>query len=514
VALQSVTKGGSVSQLFDSRAAVHEKLGDLKAALEDARRVIDFAPHQWQGYARCARLFLRMKKPERANKMVDYALERVKPGDTARKETLLALKQEVIDFAAAIKRHISRTSYHFGNIPVEISHEIFSLIIDSDHTLVLTVIGVCNAWRSVALASPSLWSTLVLTKKRPAKKAKLWIQRSGGQILDLKFVEGCLSDPNLRQSFRGFRWETLRTLDTQVDIADIVAPIGDKISQLNQLRISDAGSARNLLELLHKTRTRNLDIRGEHLHFDGVRRILSDCRTLSFHASAQFNVSDIIHTISENPNLTAFSMSIVGHPLMDITPSQLAEIALELPSLQQLDLRSSHWLLTLFCRATMPSLVNLSLSGLKGIGDQLADFLIRHPTTTLTDLKISRCFASDLQLTSLLRASPQLRTIVIEDIPNVNEVVEFLATRPPNSVLGPPCPLLEKLDLTSCASLTSSPIVRLVKERATNEDAVTLGTLLIDYCPLIEPEVRDWLNRNVPSFSCIYTRKKDVRWKR
>jgi hypothetical protein len=65
-----------------------------------------------------------MKKPEPATKMVDHALERVKPGDTARKETLLllALKQEVVDFAAAIKRPISRISYHFGNIPVEILH--------------------------------------------------------------------------------------------------------------------------------------------------------------------------------------------------------------------------------------------------------------------------------------------------------------------------------------------------------------------------------------------------------
>jgi hypothetical protein len=45
-----------------------------------------------------------MKKPERATKMVDYALERV-TGDTPRKETLLALKQEVVAFAPA-KRQI------------------------------------------------------------------------------------------------------------------------------------------------------------------------------------------------------------------------------------------------------------------------------------------------------------------------------------------------------------------------------------------------------------------------
>ena len=512
--LQSVTKGGFASQLFDSRAAVHEKLGDLKAALEDARKVVDSAPHQWQGYARCARLFLRMKKPERAAKMVDYALERVKPSDTARRETLHALKQEVVDFAAAVKRHISRTSHHFGNIPVEISHEIFSLLVDLDHTLVLTVASVCNAWRSVTLASPSLWSTLVLTKKRPAKKARLWIKRSGGRILELKFIEGCLSDPKLYQSFDGLQWEALCTLDTQVDITDIIAPVGDRISELDQLRITNAGSTRALFDALQEVRTRNLDVRGERLQFHKIRRILSDCRTLSFHASAQFDVSDIIHTVSENQNLTVLSMSIAGQHHVDITPTQLAEMTPELPNLRQLDLESNSWLLSLLCCATMPSLVSLSLSRLQGIGDQLGNFLTHHPTTSLTELTISRCTISDLQLISLLQTSPRLRAVVIQGIPNINSVVEFLTVARPGLSPGPPCPLLEKLDLTSCAPLTSGPIVRLIKERATNEEVVTIDTLFIDYCPLIEPEVRDWLSRNVPSFSCVYTRKKDARWKR
>ena len=35
--------------------------------------------------------------------------------------------------------------------------------------------------------------------------------------------------------------------------------------------------------------------------------------------------------------------------------------------------------------------------------------------------------------------------------------------------------MLEKLDLTSCASLTGGPIVRLIKERAMNGDLVVIG---------------------------------------
>lgn len=513
--LQAITKGGTASQLFDSRAAVHDKLGDLKAALEDARKVIDLTPHQWQGYARCARLFLRMKKPERAVKMVDYALERVKPNDVARRETLLVLKQEADDLAAAIKRHISRTSYHFGNIPLEISHEIFSILVRSDHPFVLTIAGVCNAWRSFVLGSPSLWSTLVLTKKRPAKKVKLWIQRSAGRILDLKFVQGCLSDHALHhQSFQGLLWETLRALDTEVDIEAVIGPVGDKISQLDRLRVTNPYSARTLIHTLRRVQTRNLDIKAEYVHFGQIRRILSDCRSLSFHASSKFDISDLIHTISENRNLTALSISITWRPSLNITPSQLAEATTELPNLQQLDLRSNQGLLTLFSHATMPSLVSLSLSELTSIGDQLTTFLTHNPTTSLTDLKISRCIAPHLKLTPLLQASPHLRSIVIGGVPGINEVVEFLAAPQPDTVQDLPCPSLEKLDLSTCALLRSGPIVRLVKERATNGNVVTIGTLVVDFCPLIEPEVRDWLSLNVPSFSCVYVRKRDARGKR
>jgi len=514
-ASKSVTKGGAASQLFDSRAAVHEKLGDLKAALEDARRVIDLAPHQWQGYARCARLFLRLKKPERAGRMVDYALERVKPSDTTRKETLLTLKQEVIDLTAAIKRHISRTSYHFGNLPIEISHQIFSLLVDPDHTFVLTIAGVCNAWRSVTLTSPSFWSTLVLTKKRPAKKANLWIERSGGRILDLRFAEGCQFDPKLPQSLQGLRWETLRTLDTQVSIVDIVGSTGVKISQLDQLRITDtnANSAGKLLGLLPSVQTQNLEIRGTSLSFQDVCHVLADCRTLSFHTSGPSHISTIIRTMSESQNLTSFSMSTDGLSV-DIPSSQFVDTILELPKLRQLDLKPSHLLLTMFCRANMPSLTSLKLSQFVTIDTQLSDFLTRYPTTSLTDLTISRCPVAHPQLTSLLRASPHLRTVTFEGISEINEVVEFLAAAHPDATQGPPCPSLEKLDLTSCATLRSGPIVRLIKERFINEDLATIGTLLVDYCPLIEPEVRDWLGRNVSSFSCVYTRKKDARWKR
>lgn len=446
--------------------------------------------------------------------MVDYALDRVKADDTTRRETLLALKQEVIDFTAAVKRHISRTTCHFGNLPVEISHEIFSLLVDSDHAIAVSLANVCNTWRSVAVASPSFWSTLVLTKKRPAKKARLWIQRSGGQILNLKFVRGCVPDLT-PQSLQGLQWETLRALDVQANVVGIVKLVRSKISQLDQLRIAEGISAHALLGLLHAVQTRNLEIRGISLSFHEACQILTDCRTLSFHSiPGTCYLSDVIRTISENPNLTTLSISFIGSLIEDVPPSHDTTLEpLELPELLQLDLGSNPSLWGVFCGAIMPSLINLSLSEFVIIDDHLTNFLTRYPTTSLTDLTMTRCPASHPQVTSLLRASPHLRTVALEGIPDTNEVVEFLAATQPDVVQGLPCPLLEKVNLTSCTTLRSGPIVRLIKERAINGDVATIGTLIIDYCPLIESEVRDWLGQIVPSFSCIYTRKKDA-WKR
>ena len=111
--------------------------------------------HRWQGYTKSARLFLRMKRPERAAKTVEYVLERVKADNSTRRETLLVLKQVIIEFTAAIKRHIPRTSYHFGNLPIEIPCEMFSLV-DSDHAFMLILSVFARRVALTSLPNPNL----------------------------------------------------------------------------------------------------------------------------------------------------------------------------------------------------------------------------------------------------------------------------------------------------------------------------------------------------------------------
>ena len=94
--IQAVTvhRGGqNLYQLLDTRAAVHEKLGQYKDALKDAKKTIDIAPERWQGYARAARVFLQLNRVESAQKMITLALEKLK--ETERYASLLSLQAEI-----------------------------------------------------------------------------------------------------------------------------------------------------------------------------------------------------------------------------------------------------------------------------------------------------------------------------------------------------------------------------------------------------------------------------------
>ena len=63
--------GPSLFQLYDSRASAYLKIGNIGAALLDAKSVIELAPEQWQGYYRAAQGFLRSIKLDKAKYICD-----------------------------------------------------------------------------------------------------------------------------------------------------------------------------------------------------------------------------------------------------------------------------------------------------------------------------------------------------------------------------------------------------------------------------------------------------------
>jgi hypothetical protein len=151
--------------VYDSRAGIYERRGKPKNALQDVKNVIQLAPTHSQGYARASRLFLAVRKFDEAATMADMALARLDSNDSLRRRKLEELKVEVLD-------HRRRQIYHFGKLPVEIITVIFKMVIASNWTRVLTIWAVSRHWHDVALNTPNLWSTLVLTKRHPARHAQ------------------------------------------------------------------------------------------------------------------------------------------------------------------------------------------------------------------------------------------------------------------------------------------------------------------------------------------------------
>ncbi|RMY01860.1 hypothetical protein D0868_08276 [Hortaea werneckii] len=65
-------------QLLDNRAACHEKLNDLPAALKDAKRAIQFQNEDPTGYLRAGKVLVRMEKQSVALEIYAHGLKKVK----------------------------------------------------------------------------------------------------------------------------------------------------------------------------------------------------------------------------------------------------------------------------------------------------------------------------------------------------------------------------------------------------------------------------------------------------
>ena len=198
--------GGQGFTIYDSRAAAYQKIVKVKEALRDSKTVIELQPTRWQvcpqrmlvctkpltpvkGYARSARLFLQIRKYDAASRMVDLALERIPSDQTTRRDEMVALRTEIHtardQAAMEATKLASLRAYHFGKLPVEIAHTMFSMVLAEDHAYVVTLAQVCKSWRAAILGTPSFWSTLVLTDHQPKRKIKVWKERSRNRIREL-----------------------------------------------------------------------------------------------------------------------------------------------------------------------------------------------------------------------------------------------------------------------------------------------------------------------------------------
>ncbi|EDR13378.1 uncharacterized protein LACBIDRAFT_322978 [Laccaria bicolor S238N-H82] len=485
---EALNNGGENQYIiYDSRAAVYEKLGNLRDALKDTKKTINTAPERWQGYARAARLFLKVQKPDSSMKMVDMALIKVSPGDEKKRLELTSLKETVGLALEAVVAQRKSAQNHAAMLPVEIFGEMAKFLLSSDPSALITLLHVSRSWRDVVWSTSALWHTLVVARCRPGEKVKLWVERSKGRIRELHILRSASESHWDGQHLDGINWEALRICKVQGwHFSNFLHEnsLTHILANLDTLEFDHIGAIRTLREVLFAK-----DMKVQHL-------------TLSHVLVSWQNLT--------NPLLETLVLDFPSYSLMP--PRHNKEVALDFSYLTRLEL------------AKMPQLQVLILQGLRTPVDDGLQSLTRHGSVHLTDVVLRRCsVANSNHLISFLESLPLLKNLELSYTTNVaHNLLQALAPEPSLDNSGTAtadqntlmCPSLTHLNLTHCPEVKTGPLVRLVKSRLAQPEMTRIVYLTVDGCDHVEADWVKWFREKVPNFSCVYLTKKAATYRR
>ncbi|KAG2146480.1 uncharacterized protein EDB93DRAFT_1149293 [Suillus bovinus] len=526
---EAVSLGCDSFIVYDSRAAVHEKLGNNKAALLDAKKVVDTAPDRWQGYARSARLFHALNKDESAIKMIDLALERIKPDDVQRRQELNSLKSQATNALIATderrRARISKTAYHIGKLPVEIFAEIFGFVVAADHAQILKLSHVCKHWHGMAIKTPSLWQTLVVSKHRPTRKVRLWMERARTHISDLSFHHN-ISEMDLSSillELSTLSWCGLRSLAASGSLFsrlyDLLHQLSktEAISRLEHLDVTGCSGFEKFLPDFEDSHLETLKIAHFTPSMGGLWSRVRRLKTMTIEAG----------WIEVVPALTA-NQSLENLVLSDLVPIPMQSVGddrVELSSLQCLKLSNIASVSIITHVVVAPNLQVLHLFNL-GHSSDVLEFAHGDSFRVLRELRIASCTTTSSSLNTIIAGAPLLETLQISSMHGVvNEVLDFICGTRPNNQHQDMCTFLKHVDLSNCGDLLTGKAYSLVKARLRTDQPVTIDgsqpgcraeieSLRLDGCPLVEAEMLPWFRGKVKVFSCVYMTKKDGKQRR
>ncbi|GJE85796.1 tetratricopeptide repeat protein [Phanerochaete sordida] len=545
---QTIELHASDSTVFDSRAAVYERLGRTKEALLDSKQVIKLSPEKWQGYARSARLFTTIKKYESALTMLDLALERVKPEDNKRRTELTTLRSDVeIAQAAHAKlqrQRASKTFYHFGRLPVEIAHTIFSIVVEEDHSQVVILGQVCQDWRRVVVNTPNLWTFLTLSAVNPTVKAALWKTRSKGKLKALCIRSGDAKTVWALHMLESVPLDLIRTLSlNEMDFAVFRRQLPllslEVVSKLEKLELHHCPSTMDV-DWLHDPpilQLRTLSVKGLTLRWGELAARCTQLTTLHYQGCYHgVYLHDLATFLERNSNLETIEFFASDIPLRPehsatsmVHKTSSAEICLH--ALAKLTL-SGPFMNSLLYKLVCPSLQSLRISRLVGAVDAALDRVLQiSPPAALEELIIDRISLLDpATLVRFLRSATSLRVLHLLGMANVDVILEALAGSRGDGIL---CPRLVDLNVSHCPDVRDGPLIRLVKARLPRESSPStpeaaqaegqprpaaqpaqLTSLVLDGCLQVTGDILPWLRQNVAHVSCQFATKKQASWKR
>lgn len=481
--------------------------------------------------------------------MIDLALERVKAEDSKRRAELEAQRSdaEAAHAALAEKQRLraSRVFYHFGRLPVEIAHTIFTLVVAEDHARVVVLGQVCRDWRRVVVEMPSLWTHLSLSTVNPTVKAALWKARSKGKLKALCVHSGDAKIMWALQVLETLPPDHLRTLSlAEVNFGAFRRQLPllshQVICRLDTLELHDPLLSLDLYWLFHPPtlQLRTLVVRGVPIRWGDLAERCEQLTTLSYHGC--FNATylhDLVWLLQRNSDLAVVEligsenvMSRKYMPFGSVSLSTSSPDQVSLSALTKLSLGGPFLGSDIFCKLICTNLRSLHISRWIGtIDTALEHALATASPTHLEELIIDRCSLSDpTTLVHFLESAKSLKFLHLLGLTRAAPVFEALGEPRSNGFL---CPQLTHLNVTHSYDLRDGPLLRIVKARLPSESPLTdeaaqddtthifprptqLVSLILDGCQSVSADILPWLRQKVPHVSCQFATKRQAKWKR
>lgn len=374
----------------------------------------------------------------------------------------------------------------FDAFPVELLLEVFAYLPEVDPDAPLRVGALNRHWRNVVQGWPALWTSLRLSRHEPKRKGALWFERSQKHIEHL-FVTDCTA-------FATFNEETSLNCFTLGDIftflgVDFMQSPGTVMDTLDGLRglhvaLDGAAFIINSECILRLLRLRHLDLQVTTVSFQSAVPSMNQLRSLQLCTSVLFGphyslkVAEAV-TILVRDN-ASFQHLKIHDPLA--APSRTPEMVvapIHLPALVSIDLMGPVHNTPVLNALRVPALRRLSLDY-----QNTRDVLRRLRPSDLANVRelcLTHICDNPTYLLPLICGMSRLTILRLDRCAwNVNALVEGLTSLP-----------LEEVTFSHCARLAGSPIQSLVKAR--HADGARLHTVTVEDCPLVSPEVLEWL---------------------
>ncbi|TFK40354.1 hypothetical protein BDQ12DRAFT_680803 [Crucibulum laeve] len=341
---------------------------------------------------------------------------------------------------------------------------------------------ICASWRTLALSTPRLWSSLELCRTwssfngkssvhDAAALMKLWLERSGQRPLSISIRDDLLEDPTVRELFIRVtpRWQHI-LIDVPRSVTSPLFSPHEHASQLESVTVRSSkglepAQVENMsLTLLAAQRLQYFNWDNSELESTPINMAWSALTHVTLNAA--ISVEQCMYILQDSPNLVDASFQCISAPSESMCPLMPSIV---LPKLKSLVLGGGYDISPILDFITLPNLLELVLNVREWPQDALCRFFRRSRCPLMSfNLYFPSFTESDfIECLELLSASLKEFTVQMDPLgPSIltDDVLDRL-TYKEEEEKNCLCPALDVIAAYDCISCTDNRFSKMVESR-------------------------------------------------